>query len=103
MSLFLLPVIASLFSAVAFWVGVFPCAHFARWFGNQSNLSTWWAGFVAVGLSALIGGIFGQFSGGLYAASMYALFLGLAAIAFWWTTARRTNVDPLSAAGPAGG
>jgi len=84
-SIFMLPVIAALFSGVAFWIGVFPLAHAAKWVGNRTGLSIFKAGFLSVGSSAIIGGCFGCFLGereNFSTAVMYALFLGSAASVF---------------------
>jgi hypothetical protein len=87
-SIFLLPAIAAIFSGVAFWIGVFPFAHLGKWIGNRKNLSLIKAGFIATGCSALVGCIFGAVSGGLYAAFIYMIFLGSAAVVFWVLAAK---------------
>ncbi len=99
-SIFLLPVIATLFSGVAFWIGVFPFAHAAKWIGNRTGLSFFKAGFLSVGSSAIVGGCFGCFfgvGGNFSAAVIYALFLGSAATVFWWTTVKM-NAEPTNSA-----
>jgi len=100
MSIFMLPLIAAILSGVAFWLAVFPFAHFARWISNRLRMTILCGGLIAVCCSALLGALFGAISGGLYAALIYACFLGTAAFVFWVTTAKRKNVEQGAAPNP---
>jgi hypothetical protein len=51
-STFVVPLIAAIFCGVAFWVGVFPVAHLAKWIGNKRGLNLTAGGLVAA-LSSL--------------------------------------------------
>ena len=88
MSIVILPVIAAIFSGIAFWMGVFPFAHLARWVSNKQKLTTTIGGAIAVFSSASIGVFFGLVSGGVYSALIYGAYLGVAALVFLLTTAK---------------
>ncbi len=88
MSLLMLPVIASIFSGIAFWIAVFPFAHLAKWFSNKRRLTLTRGGMIAAFSSASVGVLFGFVSGGVHAALIYGAYLGTAALVFWLATAR---------------
>jgi len=92
MSIFTLPLIAAIFSGVAFWLGVFPCAHLAKWIANRKRLTITRGGSIAVCRSAAFGALFGIVAGGLYPALTYAAFLGSSSLAFWCVSAK-TEVE----------
>ena len=98
-SIVIVPLMAALFSGVAFWVGVYPVARLVCWLANEKGMSRWRAAWIGSGLSAVLGGGFGLLAGGTGSGFYYAAFMGLAALAFWWTTTR--NMAEPSAGGNA--
>ena len=93
MSLFIVPVVGTVFSAVAFWLGVFPFAHLARWIANRQHLTIETGGFIAFCGSVTMGLLFGGITGGLRGAITYCVFFGIGSLAFWLATAKK-KVEP---------
>ena len=87
-SLFITPVLAALFSGLAFWVAIYPSALLARWIGSRKGWSLGQAGGMAVMLALAVGVLFGVTGGGIVGAVFYAFYMGVPATVFWIVTAR---------------
>ena len=88
MSLVGVPIVAAIFSAIAFWIWVFPSALLARRIAHAHALDFLRASLLAGCLSALGGVVFGLAFGDWVACVAYGLYMFLSSLAFWFAGAR---------------
>ncbi len=93
LTLVALPVAACIYGAIAFWIAIFPIAHFCRWIAGRRKMDRFSAAVLTASLCGSSGVIFGGVAGDLVTCVMYAFYAAGGGFIFFITATRKRRAE----------